>query len=196
MSNTIDFYFDIMSPFSYLAHTQLPDLARKYGYQIAYHPIDIPQAKIAAGNYGPSNREIPAKIKVLIADLERWAKRYNVPFNFPESLEVELWNVGVFYAIEKDQTEEYVDECYRKVWGMGIDPTNLRELKDTAKTMGWDQEKFLDYVQSSKARTEFRKACVEAQNKGVFGAPIMMLDDQVWWGNDRLDFIEEYLSKL
>ena len=66
-----------MSPFSYLAHVKLPDLARKYDLSVAYHPMDIPQAKMAAGNYGPSNREVPAKIKVMLADLKRWAKHYD-----------------------------------------------------------------------------------------------------------------------
>ncbi len=112
MQDSIDFYFDMMSPFSYLAHTQLPELARKYGLSVNYLPMDIPQAKIAAGNYGPSNRDVPAKIKIMLADLKRWAAHYDVPFAFPKSLEVEPWNVGVLYANDKGQAEAYVDAAY------------------------------------------------------------------------------------
>ena len=65
MGKTLHLYFDFISPFSYFAHLKLPDLARKYGYQIEYHPIDIPIAKLAAGNYGPSNQKVPAKIRAL-----------------------------------------------------------------------------------------------------------------------------------
>src|SRR3546814_3604932 len=87
MTATIDFYFDFISPFSYLAQLRLPEIARRHGRALAYHPIDIPEAKIAAGNYGPSNREVPAKIKVLTADLQRLGRRYDVPLTFPRSEE-------------------------------------------------------------------------------------------------------------
>jgi len=195
VQDSIDFYFDMMSPFSYLAHTQLPELARKYGLSVNYLPMDIPQAKIAAGNYGPSNRDVPAKIKIMLADLKRWAAHYDVPFAFPKSLEVEPWNVGVLYANDKGQAEAYVDAAYAKIWGEGCDPTDMTELSSVAEEMGWDAGAFIEYVQSNERRTRFRKACVEAHQNGVFGAPIMMLDDEAWWGNDRFAFIEEYLQQ-
>jgi len=194
MKESIDFYFDMMSPFSYLAHTQLPDLARKYGLTVNYLPMSIPPAKIAAGNYGPSNREVPAKIDVMLADIKRWAAHYDVPFTFPKSLEVEPWNVGVLYANDKGQAEAYVNAAYAKIWADGCDPADMAELSQVAETMGWNANEFIDYVQSNEGRTRFRKACVEAHKAGVFGAPIMMLDDQAWWGNDRFMFIEEYLK--
>lgn len=195
MKDSIKFYFDLMSPFSYLAHVKLPDLARKYDLSVEYHPMDIPQAKMAAGNYGPSNREVPAKIKVMLADLKRWAKHYNVPFAFPKNLQVELWNVGVLFAIEKGEEEVYVNAAYAKIWGEGCDPTDLAELQKIAKSLDWDVAEFTNFIQSNKAQTAFRKACVQAHQAGVFGAPIIMLDEEIWWGNDRFDFIEEYLQQ-
>jgi 2-hydroxychromene-2-carboxylate isomerase len=191
----MDFYFDLMSPFSYLAHIKLPDLARKYGLTLAYHPMDIPQAKMAAGNYGPSNREVPAKIKVMLADLKRWAKRYDAPFAFPPNLQVGPWNVGVLYANDKNQAEAYVTAAYNKIWGEGCDPTELKNLESLAQDLDWDVADFMAFVSSNEGQTRFRKACVEAHQAGVFGAPIMMLDDEIWWGNDRFDFIEEYLQQ-
>ena len=194
MQTSIDFYFDMMSPFSYLAHTQLPDLARKYGLTVNYLPMSIPPAKIAAGNYGPSNREVPAKIDVMLADIKRWAAHYDVPFTFPKNLEVEPWNVGVLYANDKGQAEAYVNAAYAKIWADGCDPTDMAELSQVADKMGWNTDEFIAYVQSNEGRTRFRKACVEAHKEGVFGAPIMKLDDHAWWGNDRFMFIEEYLK--
>jgi 2-hydroxychromene-2-carboxylate isomerase len=108
---------------------------------------------------------------------------------------VQLWNVGVLYATNKHQEEEYVNATYNKIWGEGIDPTELEELKKVAKDLAWDAAEFIDFVQSNEAQTEFRKGCVQAHQQGVFGAPIMMLDDEIWWGNDRFDFIEEYLQQ-
>lgn len=195
MQQSIDFYFDLMSPFSYLAHVKLPDLARKYDLTVTYRPMDIPQAKISAGNYGPSNREVPAKIKVMLADLKRWAKRYDVPFAFPKNLDVLLWNVGVLYAIEQGQAEAYVNAAYAKIWGEGCDPTEEKNLEAIAGELAWDAKKFIGFVQSKEAQSSFQQACDEAHKNGVFGAPIMMLDDEIWWGNDRFEFIEEYLQQ-
>lgn len=194
MSKKIDFYFDFISPFSYLAHIKLPGLAKKYGYEIDYHPIDIPAAKIAAGNYGPSNREIPAKIKVLLKDLERWARRYNVSFKFPPALNCEALNAGTLFAKEKGAAEAYVAHVYDCVWGQGQDPTDTSLWKDIAEKLGWSANEFIDFVSSVEGRTAFRKACVEAHQRGVYGAPMMMIDDEIWWGNDRLDFVEDYMK--
>ncbi len=185
----------MMSPYSYLAHVKLPALAEKYGYELDYRVMDIPRAKKAAGNYGPSNRDIPPKIKVLVADLNRWADRYQVPMSFPKSLEVQPWNVGVLFAKEKGQLKDYVDEGYRRIWGDGCDPTEQSELEGLAETLGWNTDEFLQYINSPDAIAKFEQLCTDAENNGVFGAPIMMIDDQIWWGNDRLMVIEEYLQQ-
>ncbi|HIF51360.1 MAG TPA: 2-hydroxychromene-2-carboxylate isomerase [Thiotrichaceae bacterium] len=195
MKKKLMFYFDMMSPFSYLAHVKLPDMVKKYGYELQYHPMDIPRAKKAAGNYGPSNLEIPPKIKALKTDLMRWADRYAVPLNFPKNLKVQPWNVGALYAKKKGQLKEYVDEGYRRIWGEGCDPTEQSELEGLASTLGWNTDEFIQYINSPDAIKNFEQSCTEAENNGVFGAPIMMLDEQVWWGNDRLMFIEEYLQQ-
>ena len=193
MTDSIDFFFDFMSPFSYLAHIKLPDLCREYNHSLVYHPMDIPRAKKAAGNYGPSNREVPAKIKVLMADLDRWASLYDVPMKFPQNLDVTLWNRGVSYANDKEQIEDYVNAAYARIWGQGCDPQDKTELQQTAVELDWSSDEFLQFVESSTAKKRFDGACEAAHQRGVFGAPIMMLDDQVWWGNDRLSFVESYL---
>jgi 2-hydroxychromene-2-carboxylate isomerase len=194
MTKTIDLYIDIISPFSYLAHTQLPKLASTHGYTLAYHPIDIPSAKMAAGNYGPSNREVPAKIAAIKQDLERWAQRYGVVLTTPKGFNGLRWNIGVLYAQAAGSAEGFVREAYERVWAQGIDPADTGQLVDAARAAGLDVDPFLAYVQSTRGETDFRKACVEAHRRGVFGAPIMMVAEQVWWGNDRLDFLEEYLK--
>lgn len=196
MSKVIDFYFDFMSPYGYLANCKLPGLAAAYGYRIAYHPIDIPSAKMAAGNYGPSNREVPAKIRVLQADLRRWAKRYDVPFTFVplSNAEVRPWNIGTFYATEKQAAEAYVNEAYRRIWGLGAQVGDPAQLRQIAELLQWNPDEFLSYISSVQAQTEFRRQCVLAHAKGIFGAPMMVVDDEVWWGNDRLDFLEEHIK--
>lgn len=194
MTRTIDFYFDFISPFSYLAHLRLPDIARRTGCRVEYWPIDIPEAKIAAGNYGPSNREVLPKIKVLKADLERWAKRYDAPLNFPASFDCADWNCATLFARSKDRAEAFVTDAYGRIWGEGIDPRDRGELRASSSAAGLDPDELVTFVESPVGQNEYRKARAHAIQRGVFGAPMMFVDDQIFWGNDRLDFLEEYLT--
>jgi 2-hydroxychromene-2-carboxylate isomerase len=195
MTRTIDFYFDFISPFSYLAQLKLPDIARKAGCEVAYWPIDIPEAKIAAGNYGPSNREVLPKIKVMKADLERWAERYGVPLAFPASFDCADWNCAVLFASQHGKAEPFVTDAYRRIWGLGIDPRDRNELAACATAAGLDADALIAFVESPVGQTEYRKARTKAIQRGVFGAPLMFVDDQIFWGNDRLEFLAEYLNK-
>lgn len=193
MTRTIDFYFDFISPFSYLAQLKLPEIAQRNNCEVNYWPMDIPEAKIAAGNYGPSNREVVPKIKVMMADLERWAKRYEVPLSFPESFECGDWNCAVLFARDEGKAEAFVTDAYRRIWGEGIDPRDRKELRACAGTAGLAPDKLVDFVDSKIGQNEYRKVRAQAIQRGVFGAPLMFVNDQIFWGNDRLDFLEEYL---
>ncbi|KXU30463.1 disulfide bond formation protein DsbA [Sphingobium sp. 22B] len=195
MTRTIDFYFDFISPFSYLAQLKLPEIARVAGSTVEYWPIDIPEAKIAAGNYGPSNREVLPKIKVMKADLERWAERYGVPLTFPASFACADWNCAVLFAREHGKAEAFVTDAYRRIWGQGIDPGDRNELAACATAAGLDAEALIAFVESPTGQNEYRKARSQAIQRGVYGAPLMFVDDQIFWGNDRLDFLAEYLNK-
>ena len=195
MSKSISFYFDFISPFSYLCHTQLPELLKQYGYSVEYNVMDIPTAKLAAGNYGPSNQKVKPKIRALMQDLNRWAAHYQVPFAFPSGMVGKRINAGTFFAIEKGQAEEYVTQCFHELWGVGgQDSDDDALLSKIANDLGWDAEQFLAFIGSDAAATRFEQSRIKAHAAGVFGAPMMLLDDQIWWGNDRLMFIEDYLK--
>jgi 2-hydroxychromene-2-carboxylate isomerase len=192
----IDFYFDFMSPFAYLAHSQLPALANKYDFRIAYHAIDLPAAKLAAGNTAPPNVSIPVKLRYLVTDMQRWARRYGVPLVFPKSLKSERLNVGLYFAADRGCAEDYVRAAWLPTWGQGGDMGDETLIAGVAQTMGWDADEFLRFTQSSKARERFEIDNREAHARGVFGAPTMMIGDEMWWGNDRLGFLEEHLAAM
>jgi 2-hydroxychromene-2-carboxylate isomerase len=194
MSN-IDFYFDFLSPYSYLAHCRLPSLADKYGYGISYRPIDLKAAKLAAGNTGPATVQMPVKLRYATADLTRWARKYGAPLAFGKAPPfTERANKGTFFAIERGQAREYVSSLWLATFGAGGDFNSDEMLSDVSRRLGWSPEEFLAFVQSDKAQRLYEAGNKEAQDRGVFGAPIMMVGDEMWWGNDRLDFLEEYLA--
>lgn len=192
----IEFYFDFLSPYAYLSHARLPALAEKYGYKIIYKPIDLKVVKLAAGNTGPSTAQMPLKLRYAMADLTRWAQKYGVPFAFATSGPPipERANKGAFYALEKGQECDYVSKLWAATFGAGGDVNSDALLSDVARQMGWSPEAFLEFIQSEKAARLYDESNKEAHGRGVFGVPTMIVDDQMWWGNDRLGLLEEYLG--
>lgn len=191
----IDFYFDFLSPYSYLAHCRLPALADKYGYGVTYRPIDLKAAKLAAGNTGPATVQMPVKLRYAMADLTRWANKYGAPLAFAQVPPVtERANMGTFFAQQKGQEQAYVSALWTATFGVGGDFNSDELLGDVARQLGWSPEEFLEFVESDTAKSLYETGNREAQDRGVFGAPIMMVGDEMWWGNDRLDLLEEYLA--
>ena len=88
-----------------------------------------------------------------------------------------------------------MDRAYWLLWAEGADPNDDAVLRGLAKDAGLDGDALLAYVASRDADKAFQQCRVAAHARGVYGAPIMMVDDQIWWGNDRLMFVEDYLKK-
>jgi len=195
MSTNIDFYFDIMSPFAYLARHRLAQSAGEYSCEITYKPIDLAQAKLAVGNTGPSNREMPVKLKYLVADLKRWAEIYGLPFGFIGNVNTAQINKGVFYAQSKGRAADYVKEAYRLTWGESGAPDDVELLRGLALSFDWDPSEFLAYVDSEDASNAYQASIDDAIATGVFGVPTMVVEDQMWWGNDRLFMLEAFLAE-
>ena len=195
MSTNIDFYFDFMSPFAYLASHRLAHSAGEYSCDITYKPIDLARAKKAVGNTGPSNREMPVKLKYLVDDLKRWAEMYRIPLGFIGNVNSGQLNKGTFYAQEKGKATEYVREAYRLTWGESGAPDDVELLRKLALSLDWDPSEFLAYLDSNEADKAYEATIEEAIERGVFGVPTMVIDDQMWWGNDRLFMVETYLTE-
>jgi 2-hydroxychromene-2-carboxylate isomerase len=193
MAGTILFYFDFVSPFSYLAYQRLPGLAARHGYGLDCRVIDLMQAKLLAGNTGPSSRDQPLKRRYNQFDKERWARRYGVPIVNPKTHDSRLLNRGAFLAAERRRLPDYIAYAWRKIWGEGGDMTDDGLLADVARAMGWDAAVFIAFTRSPAADELLKAATLLAHARGVFGVPTMMIGDEMWWGNDRLDFLEEFL---
>lgn len=191
---TIGFYFDFASPFAYLAQARLPQLARRYGAAIDYRPIDVRRAKLDAGNSAPSTRSIPAKAKFIRQDRLRWAAHYGLPMQDPKAFSAPRLNRGVFHAGTQNEAEAYVRTAFHRVWGLGGDPDSGGLLQAVALDMAWDAQRFLAFVDSPAAMRAYEDTRRDARERGVFGVPMMILGEELFWGNDRLDFLEEALA--
>ena len=193
---TVDFYFDFMSPFGYLAAHRLPELAKTHQGRARFvcHPIDLVAARFKAGNTGPFNRDQPAKMKALMMDLQRWAKRYGIPFAFPKGLDSKRLNKGWLFAEARGRGTAYLASAYDAVWGRGGDPADAALHAEVAKACGLSAEELSAAIDSAEIAAAYDRENEAAQARGVFGVPIFLVDDQIYWGNDRIEFLEEYLD--
>lgn len=191
----LDFYFDFMSPFAYLAFQKVPGLCREYGLELHLHVANLPKLKTMAGNTGPANVSIPLKIRYLRKDLDRWAATYGVPLTFPKSLASETLNKAFLYAADKDRAEDFVRAAWGRVWGKGDDPADPALLCDLAEAFGWNTVSLSAWVASKDAADRYEASTQAAHEAGVFGVPTMIIGHQMWWGNDRLFFMEDALRK-
>lgn len=195
LAKPLDFYFDFVSPFAYLANVQLPAIARRHGRVLNYLPVDVANAKQAAGNNAPSTRSMPPKAKFIRRDRLQWAAQYGVPMNDPPAFRAPRLNAGVLYALDRDCAAAYVDAAFHRVWGRGEDPDGEDTLRGVALQLGLDAAHFLGYLGSPEAAARYRAVEREAWERGVFGVPMVAADGELFWGNDRLDFLEEHLRR-
>ncbi len=191
----IDYFFDFWSPYAYLASDRLAQLAERHGYTVNYCPIDLTRAKLAAGNTGPPNLQIPPKIRYLMTDLRRWAAKYGLPLGgVPKGKDTRRINIGALLAQDRGVARDYVREAYHAVWGQGGDPNSDELLTALAGKLGWDTDEFLGFTGSPAVEARYEAVFADAEKRGVFGVPIMIVGDEMWWGNDRLDFLEQFLE--
>jgi 2-hydroxychromene-2-carboxylate isomerase len=194
MAGTIDFYFDFISPFSYLAHQRLPDLAARHGYSLAYHAASLAELKQLAGNTAPRVTQIPLKLRYSRIDQKRWADRYDVPIKPPEGSHDSSWlNRGFFFAEDRGQQRDYVVNAWSKLRRDGRDMADERLWRDIAQELGWAPDEFVTFVRSGDSQRRYQASTLQAHERGAFGVPTMLIGAQMWWGNDRLDFLEEFL---
>lgn len=192
---SLDFYFDFMSPYSYLAFQRLSGICSRFSLTLRPRVVDLPSLKLLAGNTGPANVNIPIKIRYLGTDLERWAQKYGVPLIFPKSLKTGAINRAYIKAQEEGVGPVFIQQAFDQVWGRGGDPEDPAMLELLESAVGRDPRSFLAYAASDLAKARLKAETATAHEAGVFGVPTMVVNDQMWWGNDRLSFLENALNQ-
>jgi 2-hydroxychromene-2-carboxylate isomerase len=193
---TIEFLFDFGSPTTYLAHTQLPRIAAETGTRVQYVPMLLGGVFKATGNQSPVL--IPAKGRWMGHDIGRFARRYRVPFTFNPHFPINTLTlmrgaVGLQMR-QPDRFMAYVDAVFHAMW---VEPLNLGDpavLASTLQATGFDTGAFLALVGDPEIKARLIANTEAAVARGVFGAPTMFVGDQMFFGQDRLDFVREAVS--
>jgi len=191
MSKTIEFYFDFGSPTAYLAYTQLPKIAADTGAELIYKPVLLGGIFQATQNASPMM--VPAKGKYMALELDRWARQYGVEMkmnpHFPFNT-IRLMR-GAVAAQQKDRFAAYHPAMYRAVWCEGRNLGKEEVLRELLQSVGIDPTS----IDGDEIKNELRANTDQAVARGAFGAPTFFVNGEIFWGNDRLDFVEEALKR-
>lgn len=197
MSTAIEFYFDVGSPAAYLAWTQLPQIARESGVEIEYRPFLLGGVFQATGNRSPM--EVPAKGQYMQDDLQRFARRYGVPFrhnpHFPINTLMLMRGALGLQLREPQRMVPYVDAVFRAIWVDGKDMNDAATVGGVLQQAGFEPETLVALTQDPAVKDALKSVTQEAVARGVFGAPTFFVHGQMFWGQDRLDFVKEALQQ-
>jgi len=195
MSKTVEFFFDFGSPTSYLAWTQLPRIASEAGAQIVWRPMLLGGVFKASGNQSPVS--IPAKGRYMLQDLARFARRYHVPLAFNPHFPINTLQLmrGAVAYLDSEQFQPYVQAVFAALW---VQQQNLGKAEVVAEVLnaaGLDAAEFEQRVSDEAVKQRLKDNTEEALQRGVFGAPTFFVGSEMFFGQDRLDFVAEALAQ-
>jgi len=197
MSKTVEFYFDLGSPASYLAWTQLPGLCSDTGGQVVYHPLLLGGVFKATGNTSPAS--IPAKGRYMTRDLQRYADRYQVPLRFSAHFPLNtLPLMRMITGVQMRQPDRFLsllDCLFPAFWVQGLNLGDPAVVQQALEADGFDAQALQALVLDEAVKEQLKHTTEQALQRGVFGAPSLFVDDELFFGQDRLDFVREALLR-
>lgn len=196
MSKTVEFHFDLGSPASYLAWTQLPALCARHGAQLLLRPMLLGGVFQATGNASPVM--IPAKARYVQTDFGRFAKRYGVPLGLPPGFP--LNTLGLMRGVtgvqlhHPERLEALLKVLFEALYAHRRNLADDSVLDETLAQGGFDAKAFRELAALPEVKAALKQATEQAVERGAFGAPTCFVGQQMFFGQDRLDFVEEALS--
>lgn len=195
MVKTVEFYFDFGSPASYLAWTQLPGIAAEQGAVLVYRPVLLGGIHKATNNVSPAT--IPAKGAWMQLDLARFARRYGVQYtnnpHFPINTLLLMRGATGTQMHDEKLFLRYVDVVFRAMWERPRNMGDLPTVQAVLDEAGFDSSFLFQLVANPAVKEKLKSDTEAAVARGLFGAPTMFVGTEMFFGQDRLDFVKEAL---
>jgi 2-hydroxychromene-2-carboxylate isomerase len=195
MIKSFDFYFDFISPYSFLAHKEMRKIENKTKIKIRYKPILLGGLHNLHGIKAPAF--IPAKAKHMIRDCKLIAERNNVKFKFNSYFPIKSLNLmrGVLVAEEDNIKDYYIDNVFNTIWQDGLNMNDENIIHKVIKNLNINPKTFTLRSTSSLIKDSLRKKTSDAYEKGIFGAPTFVSNNKIFWGQDRIEFVLKEANK-
>ena len=195
MIKPFDFYFDFISPYSFLAHQQIKKVEKKFTIKINYRPILLGGLHNLHGIKAPAF--IPSKAKFMIRDCKLIAEKNKIKFKFNSYFPINTVNLmrGVFIAEEDNFKSYYIDQIFEAVWRDGLNMNDQNIIERVLKNLNVNPKTFFLRLTTQNNKDLLKNKTSEAYQRGIFGAPTFYINNKIFWGQDRLDFAVEEASK-
>ena len=193
MNNQIDFYFDIISPFSFIAHKKIKKIIQNKKVLFNYKPI------LLGGLHKLAEIDAPAfnkyKIKILQSDCELVSEKNNISFIWNSKFPINsLYIMRGYLYVEENLKELYLDAFYNAYWRDNIDLSDEIEITKILKGLNIDNKKFFEGISNQLIKDQLKELTAEAFKKELFGAPTFVANNKIFWGQDRLDYAVDEVS--
>jgi len=190
MTKEVEFYFDFISPYAYLAYKKIQSLPKDI--KIKYKPVLLGALHNLEGITAPAF--IKPKLKHMISDCDLIANKNKSNFIWNSKFPINSLSIMRGYLfINAENRELYLDVMFDAYWKDSLDISNEKILKNLLEKCKINSIKFFDGIKDLKIKDELRSITQEAHDKGIFGAPTFVVNNKIFWGQDRLEFaLEEY----
>jgi 2-hydroxychromene-2-carboxylate isomerase len=197
MPRTIDYYFSVVSPWAYLGHAPFMAIAQRHGLDVNYKPVFLGRVFAETGGLPLAQRH-PARQRYRLLELQRWRDKRGLPLN----IQPKHWPFDVTLAdrfviainMIRQDPDPFLRRAFAAIWAedrnLG-DPLVLAELAEEANL---DSTTLMELAQGSTTEAIYVLNLENAVAGDVFGSPTYVLDGEVFWGQDRLDLLDDALS--
>lgn len=194
MSRKVEFYYDFSSPYTYIASTRIEEVCEDNGAELEWKPFLLGGIFVETG-VKPA-LQIDNKFAYLKKDLVDTARYYGVEFKFPDLFPLMSVKAmrGAFAASEKGLLIPYNHHLFRLYWTGGKDLSQDDILRAAVNEVGIDPDWFMARIVEQEIKDRLKEETSRAAARGAFGAPTMFVEDKMFWGNDRLDYLDRYLK--
>jgi 2-hydroxychromene-2-carboxylate isomerase len=188
MSKPIDFYFDFVSPYAFISYQQIKSIKFKQDFKFKLKPVLLGGLhnlhKITAPAF------IPAKAKFMIRDCKMVCEKYKISFKFNSYFPIKTINLmrGVLISEQDGIGNNYINKIFEAMWTSGLNLNDQQVIDKILKNLEINPKTFSLRLSNQNVKDELKKKTQEAYEKGVFGAPTFVVNDKVFWGQDRLEY--------
>ena len=194
MTKSIDFYFDFISPYSYLAYQKLKSLNKDNFFKVVYKPILLGGLHNLGGITAPAFNV--RKMKNMKDDCKLIADKNKIQFQWNENFPINsLYLMRGYLIIDENLKEKFFEVCFDYYWKENIDISNEKNVIKILDTCSINKINFFKDIENNKVKDELKKLTNLAFEKDIFGAPTFIVNNKIFWGQDRLEYaLDEYNS--
>ena len=193
MSSYIDFFFDIISPYSYIAHKKIQNIKENQKITFNYKPILLGGLHNLAGISAPAFNKY--KMKNMQSDCELVSRKNSISFKWNLKFPINsLLIMRGYLSLDGNQKEKYLDIFFDAYWKDNLDLSSEDEVLKLLEVLNIDSKAFLEKINQQSIKDDLKRLTSDAFEKEVFGAPTFIVNNKIFWGQDRLEYALEELN--